>query len=220
MPRILQMADDFAERFAFEPSRIAGIVKALREAGLLKAGPRGKNAPDATALDAARILIGMMLRLKHEDVAEGVRLFGGFKPNPGDEHASSAPATFEGALAQALKTLSAEGAREDRSRLVYIKINRDYCYGQLHVAIRADDDDPRWDGEVDFDGIDHTISVRYLHPEFDASLANQLTPTAQLLAAWRRYRSGFHEEPVLHPSDLIDIAQVLAGHDPPLEPAN
>lgn len=219
MPRVLQMADDFAERFAFEPSRVAGIVKALREAGLIKAGPRGVNAPNATSLDAARILIGMMLRLKHEDVAEGVRLFGGFKPSDEDPNASRAPVVFEQVLATALDRLSIKGAREDSSRLLQISIERDHCFGSLIVDIRANDDDERWETDPEFDGNIETIEVRYFHPQFQESLANEATPTAELLAAWRRYRSGFHETPVLYHTDLLNIAQVLAGHEPPLEPA-
>lgn len=219
MPRVLQMADDFAERFAFEPSRVAGIVKALREAGLIKAGPRGVNAPNATSLDAARLLIGMMLRLKHEDVAEGVRLFGEFKPSADDRNAPRAPSIFENVLASALDRLSTEGARDDLSRMVQVSIDRDHCFGSLVIEVRADETDERWETDPEFDGRIETVEVRYYHPEFQESLANGASPTAELLAAWRRYRSGFHETPVLFHSDLLNIAQVLAGHEPPLEPA-
>lgn len=61
MPTINRLADHFAESFGIEASRSNGIARYLREAGMLSQGARGVNAPNATALDGARLLIGNML---------------------------------------------------------------------------------------------------------------------------------------------------------------
>ena len=215
MPRILQMAEDFAERFNFEPARVAGIVKALREGGLIKAGPRGVNAPDCTPLDAARILIAMMLRVRHEDVAEGVSLFGAMQVARGAlTNDAKAPESFEQSMAEIL----AFCGRDDTSWLdqadIKACIYRDTCTAETVLSIFAEDDDARWELD-DFDGVNERHGYLFLHPEFSASHAADNTPTPELLAAWRKYRSGFHEVPTLTRQDFFEIGQVLAGHQPP-----
>ena len=64
MPRVTDLCRDLAERFQFEESKVLGYSRVLREAGMLTTGARGVNAPDATSLDAARLLIVMMVRAK------------------------------------------------------------------------------------------------------------------------------------------------------------
>ncbi|WCT77512.1 hypothetical protein [Novosphingobium humi] len=235
MPRLSILADDFAERFNFEPSRVAGIVKALRDEprqegmeALIKAGPRGVNAPNATALDAARILIAMMLRVKHHEAPEAVRLFGAFPLGPilrndtpveqdkEQSYRAQAPVSCEDALAKALEFYGHEGAAEVDERNFTFSIHRDLASASVTVGIWAGDDDPRWESD-DFSGFDY-IEFRYLHPEFGPSIANGGELTPELRAAWRCYRSGFHEIPTLNSGDLAEIGQVIAGHLEPLRP--
>jgi len=214
MPRITELCEDFAERFAFEPSRVLGIAKALREAGLLKAGPRGKNAPDATALDAARILIGMMLRVKQDEVAEGVSLFGSFPANIKNLNGLNAPATFELAFAEILDRCATKGKEWYSNKGFEVKIIRDYSYASVFIAKLASDDDPRMDDD-DFYPVLAQNEFRYLHPEMLKIQPNDPLLHPDLLEGWRKYRSGFHEEPVLLNNDLREISEVLAGRIPP-----
>lgn len=216
MPRILEMCEDLAERFVFEPSKVAGIAKALREAGLIKAGPRGINAPAATPLDTARILIGMMLRVKLHEVAEGVRLFGGFETIDGGEvRIGPSPAcTFEGTLASILEYCMQIYDDSDRSQRQFldfdfsVSIIRDACVADISAGRLADEGE---DG--DSDGFTRRSDYRFIHPELRTSMERgELSP--EMRAAWQRYRSGFHESPMLLKSDLIAIGQVLAGHQP------
>jgi len=216
MPRILQLADDFAERFAFERTRVAGYVKALREAGRIKTGPHGVNAPNATTMDAARILIAMMLRPKLHEVAESVELFGKFKIIATDGKENEYPAHCEDALAKALEFYGNKAAQGDTSRFFTFRIHFDHAFATMTVSVWAGDDDPRLEDES-FSGFDE-VELRYLHPEFAPSLENGAELTPALRAAWRRYRSGFHEVPMLDSHDLAEIGQVIAGHIPPKRP--
>lgn len=77
--KIPKLALDYAARFNLDPVFVQGVARHLREAGLLSQGARGVNAPDATALDAARLLIPFMvggIAMKAKDAPEIVRDFG------------------------------------------------------------------------------------------------------------------------------------------------
>ena len=58
---------------------VALFARVLREAGLLTTGARGVNAPHMKAIDAARILIAMMVTEKPSRAAEAVRDFGALR---------------------------------------------------------------------------------------------------------------------------------------------
>jgi len=223
MPRISQLTDDFAERFNFEPSRVSQIAKALRadDAALIRSGPRGVNAPDATPLEAARLLIAMMLRVKHHEAAEGVKLFGGFRSlndQPVTIGGRSAE-SFEDAFALVLAYCGNEATPGEFNpffdRFEFsISIYRDTCSAEIHIGQWAEDQGEDEDAEPVFE---RQETYRFLHPEYGASLANNAQLTPELRAAWRRYRAGFREVPSLWKSDLIEIGQVLAGYAAPLE---
>lgn len=219
------MAEDFAERFAFEPSRVVGIVKALRDEGLIKTGPRGVNAHEATPTDAARILIAMMLRVRHQDAAEAVRLFGQMqtlKQEPvsiGGRKAES----FEAALATLLSYCMRPISNSDEAWSYFgrfdfsASIVRWYCHGRITLQRFADEDD---DGneleDTDESGIAETREFLFLHPavhDFDPE-SGKPTIEPSYFDDVRRYRAGFHEVPHLLREDIIAIGQVLAGHRP------
>jgi hypothetical protein len=58
-----------------EPT-VSGAFRALRENGLMTSGARGVNAPDMTDLDAARILIAMLVNERPAYAERSVRDFG------------------------------------------------------------------------------------------------------------------------------------------------
>ena len=77
--KIPKLALDYAARFNLDPVFVSGVARYLREAGLLSQGARGVNAPDATPLDAARLLIPFMvggIAMKAKDAPEIVKDFG------------------------------------------------------------------------------------------------------------------------------------------------
>lgn len=214
MPRISQLTQDFAERFAFEPSRVAQIAKALRMDGLIQSGPRGVNAPDASPLDAARLLIGMMLRVKNHEVSDGVRLFGRFELWDRADPKHGAAVACEDMLVKVLEICGHEDEPSNAERQFRFIINRDLAIAKVIVSTWAGDDHPMAEDD-EFDGFNH-FEFRYLHPEFGQSVIERKA-SPELRKAWRLYRSGFHEEPMLSNEDLLEIGQVIAGHTPPLE---
>lgn len=219
MPRILELCDDFAERFAFEPSKVAGIAKTLRDAGLIKAGPRGVNAPPATTLDAVRILLAMMLRVKHHEAAEAVRLFGSFVPVTGEAfQIGGRPAeNFEEGFVRILDWCAFPFDDSDKASDYFgphnfeISILRDHVMAQITILRdKFDEEGNEVEPEERIFG--------FCHPEYGdfekAIKEGRTVSTANTRNAMRRYRSGFHEVPNLRREDLIAIAQVIAGHQP------
>lgn len=55
---------------------VSGAFRVLREGGLMTSGARGVNAPDMTDLDAARMLIAMLVNERPAYAESGVRDFG------------------------------------------------------------------------------------------------------------------------------------------------
>jgi len=214
MPRITELCNHLADRFRFEESKVQGYARILREAGLLTTGARGVNAPDATALDAARLLIAMMLRAKKDDAAEAVKLFGSFQPvviGP-----SETPGGTERLLgnrcddAVAMILVAASKIEPDQTfqRRFDFSITRDLAYASITVGTWAGDDDPRQELD-DFSGWD-SCEFRFLHSEF-INRAPEDGPSDELVATWNHYRSGFHEVPQVFNEDLIAIGQFIAG---------
>lgn len=207
MPRVTELCTFLADRFHFEESKVLGYARILREAGLLTSGARGVNAPSATALDAARLLIAMMLRAKKDDAATAVQLFGSFKGKPMGEDAMPVGtqrlvgAACENALADILTAAAEATPEQTQNRQIVFSIVRDRAYVSILVTTWPDDEQAEEPDEFEF---------RFFHPEFAARDPEQ-GPTDALVEAWNRYRSGFYEIPVLYSPDLIAIGQFVAG---------
>lgn len=75
-----------------EEKTIRMIVRYLREAGLFTTGARGVNAPNITALDAARVFIAHMASPSPSKAVKDVQYFGALKP---DLRATHTDFTFE-----------------------------------------------------------------------------------------------------------------------------
>ncbi|MGQ2941563.1 MAG: hypothetical protein ACT6Q7_14065 [Blastomonas fulva] len=208
MPRITELCNHLADRFRFEESKVQGYARILREAGLLTTGARGVNAPDATPLDAARLLIAMMLRAKKDDAAEAVKLFGSFTGkamSPGDLPRGTEPlvsARCEDALAKIITAYGQADVDRASSRNFTFSIVRDLAFASIEVETwPADDDTREYPDEYEF---------RFFHPEF-ANRPPEQGPSEELLSAWKHYRSGFHEVPTLFCNDLQEIGLLIAG---------
>lgn len=211
MPRLSALIEDFAERFAFEPTKVASLARQLREAGQLTQGARGVNAPNATALDAARLLLAMMLNCRLPNVVEDVTVVGGFVPVGGATFSDVfAPGTLESALCGLIEYFGLDPV-EDEDTARYDGFEADMRltpYRALaHVSIRRwSDDKEDWDDRA----------VVFSHPsiaEFD--LTTTFALPGEYVAALRRFPAGFNQEPSLDHRALLAIGQIVAGHQPP-----
>ncbi|MBY0620810.1 hypothetical protein [Sphingomonas ursincola] len=207
MPRVTELCTFLADRFHFEESKVLGYARILREAGLLTTGPRGKNAPDATTLDAARLLLAMMLRAKKDDAATAVELFGSFKGKAISDGTMPqgtqrlVGAACENALADILTAAAEASPEQIENRQLVFSIVRDLAYVSILVTTWPDDEQAEEPQEFEF---------RFFHPEFAARDPEQ-GPTDALVAAWNQYRSGFYEVPILQSQDLVAIGQFIEG---------
>jgi hypothetical protein len=126
--KIPQLVSDYALRFNLEPVLVAGVARYLREAGLLSQGGRGVNAPDATPLDAARLLIPFMVggvAMKAKDAPDVVRDFGNLTHSRTflldretgrdviQHDQTTPPATLEQAIAKIIEELHGEETRQN-----------------------------------------------------------------------------------------------------------
>lgn len=71
-----------ADTFAVEGKTVTVYARALKEAGLLTTGARGVNAPDMTALDAARMTIALLACDGPSQAVERVQRFGQLQYSP------------------------------------------------------------------------------------------------------------------------------------------
>lgn len=76
MARLSDLVLDLAAVLRMEATTINTYARHLREAGLLSQGGRGVNAAHVTALDAARLLIALMVDGYAKDAPQIVRDFG------------------------------------------------------------------------------------------------------------------------------------------------
>lgn len=75
MPRVTQLVSDLAARFGLDERTLAGKARALREAGMLTSGAHGVNAPRATFMDGARLLLAMLADGKSVAVVQDVEAY-------------------------------------------------------------------------------------------------------------------------------------------------
>jgi hypothetical protein len=81
MPRVTQLVSDLAARFGLDERTLAGKARALREAGMLTSGGHGVNAPDASYLDGARLLLAVLADGKTVAAVDDVQAFAGLPLN-------------------------------------------------------------------------------------------------------------------------------------------
>lgn len=222
--KIPKVALDYAARFNLDPVFVQGVARHLREAGLLSQGARGVNAPDATGLDAARLLIPFMvggIAMKAKDAPEIVRDFGElrhvrtFKYDadkqcdviaPDDESAPPA-LTLEDAIAHILTSLQ---DNDFRNQLLFSDPTVDFEAGLfvqdacLTAKIVAGD----------FTFLYHPESYR-AHVEAELGALSQGSNAPKPMA-WlpSRYRSSMHGERQMSFAQLAAISDVIAGKRP------
>ena len=99
MPKLSDLVHDIAVVFRIDEKTVATYARHLREAGLLSQGGRGRHAANATALDAARLLIAMSVPGHAKDSPEAVADFGGlvmYQASEADERPKLRIAVFLG----------------------------------------------------------------------------------------------------------------------------
>ncbi|TIX16224.1 MAG: hypothetical protein E5V46_03345 [Mesorhizobium sp.] len=95
MPSIGEFTRSFAAITGTDFGSVLKIQRLLRDAGLLTSGARGVNAPDLTPLDAARMLIAILVTDKPSLAAAAVTEFGQL---PWADNGTSETPTTEGAV--------------------------------------------------------------------------------------------------------------------------
>lgn len=222
--KIPKLALDYAARFNLDPVFVQGVARHLREAGLLSQGARGVNAPDATGLDAARLLIPFMvggIAMKAKDAPEIVRDFGKlrhvrtFKYDADQQRdviapdADSAPPalTLEDAIAHILNCLQDS---DFRNQILSTDPTVDFGAG-LFVQ------DARLTAKIvagDFTFLYHPESFRAHGAATHAALSQG--NDAPMPMAWlpARYRSSMHGERQMDFAQLAAISDVIAGKRP------
>jgi hypothetical protein len=103
MASVPNFAKQLAAYLGLEEPYVVGVARYLREDGLLTQGARGRNAPEATPLDAARLLIALLCGGKANRATNTVRLFGSFEASDFAGSQFSEAANFENALARAIE---------------------------------------------------------------------------------------------------------------------
>lgn len=210
MPRLSGLMEDFAQRFSFEPTKVASLARPMREAGLLTQGARGVNAPMATTMDAARLLIAMMLDTKIATVAADVELIGSFRPIDGQQFSDVfAPKTLDECLAGILEYTGRHEEQHLDGFVSYFRIKpyvgmAEVMIGYIREAEEGDDGDE--------DGlIERTKLVHFVHPDIDQP---SLDLPESYWEAMKRFPTGFYQEPELRTRELIAIGQIVADREP------
>ncbi len=210
MPRLSALIEDFATRFNFEPTKVTSLARTLREAGRLTQGARGVNAPSATSLDAARLLIAMMLNCRIPTVVEDVALVGGFTPLSGAKFSDAfAPETLEAAISGLIDYYGLEAADAEQAgrydgfqASVRLIPHRGLAYATLG----------KWDEAAENWKLHE---VGFSHPTLaGADLSTLRDLPEEYLATLRRFPAGFNQEPELDSGALFAVGQIVAGHQP------
>lgn len=211
MPRLSVLIDDFAERFSFEQTKLTNLARSLREAGLITSGARGVHAPPATPLDAARLLIAMMLGSKLPTVVEDVRLVGSFTAlDPSKFTPVFAPETLEDGLATLISYAgSAPDRHFDDLALLGFELEPYAALGAIEIMYAREANE---DEEGDEDGliIRHT-RIAFTHPDVRAS-ENGPLPEAYIAAA-KRFPTGFYQKPEIRKDNLIAVGKLVMSAD-------
>ncbi|WP_234050738.1 MULTISPECIES: hypothetical protein [unclassified Xanthobacter] len=83
-----QLVKAIAEATGVPEATVAVYTRVLRESGLITSGARGVNAPKMTTLDAARVLLAMIITDKPSRAAEAVSDFGSLRSSQFTPHQS------------------------------------------------------------------------------------------------------------------------------------
>jgi hypothetical protein len=83
MATSIAMAKLLAAATGISPQTLLVEVRRLGEANQISRGGRGKNAPEMSPLDTARMLIGLLTSERPEDMPKGVRAFGSLRTTAG-----------------------------------------------------------------------------------------------------------------------------------------
>lgn len=213
MPRVSTLVEDFSGRFNFEPTKVASLARALREAGLLTQGARGVNAPKATVSDAARLLLAMMLDCKIATVAQDVSLFESFKPvNSAKFSDTFAPQTLGECLAGLIDYFGSTKWVNLDGFNAWVRL-KPYV-GMVEVGI-SQIRDAEENEQGDDDGlIERDAIVTFVHPDITMEALEEEALPLTYTSALTRFPTGFYQEPELRTRELLAIGQIVAERQP------
>ena len=180
----------------------------MREADLLTSGARGVNAPEATARDAVRIVLAMMLDTSLASVAADVKLFGSLKPVNAEKFSDAfAPTTLEDAMVVIVEEFMRRSADDVKTftasvRLVPYIITATVKIGDIWDARDGERGD-------EFGIMEKTKSIEFCHPAVDDITEADLAPVYHRDSA--RFPRRFWQAPELHANELAMIGAIVSG---------
>lgn len=162
MPTVPKLASDLAVRFGLDDRTVSGLARALREAGYLTAGAHGVNAPPATSLDGARLLLAVLLDCKTVGVVREFDRVHGLELN---KHGDTFDGRADEAVALLLDALASGGASagsvEVLSAPLRVTARAMFENGGHHEMVFDNLDKPDFSiaKYEQFDGIQKTLKV-------------------------------------------------------------
>jgi hypothetical protein len=226
MPRVSEIADDFAERFGIEPQRARHIARTLRECGKLTTGARGRNAPAATSLDAARLLIGMMLvwRPVARTCLDVERIGNWTTRNEGNFRTSKHFDTFEQGLANLFNEVS---KYQSHGVIPYgISVSISPAVGSARIDIFPTDDHSIEGSNLDAESIkdmwpnlESYVFINKKLGEIDYTSDTEILAIRHLLKDqsteyYADFRTGFNLTPEVGCKEIFAVSKVVAGEKP------
>ncbi|GAK34603.1 hypothetical protein AQ1_02502 [alpha proteobacterium Q-1] len=223
MVLISSVVKELSEMSKIEETSVATYARALREAGLLSQKGRGRGAAHATPLDAARLLIALMVGGKVKDSPQAVRDFGKMRCT---EHLHNKEMNWKDTSLQFLCGVPNEhiyeeaiaaiiegfGVREFQEKL---KAETEKTKSPYLPVIMALIQDTKLQGQVIIGNYRYSYQVtEFIDVKHNSinDLENYDEDVAERwLAILERYSSGINREAEVGTPQFINIGQVLAG---------
>lgn len=110
-----QAAHAFSDLFSLPLTRVQSTCRYLREAGFVRSGARGVNAPHLADIEVVRILIALMATESPRDAVERCEYFASLPVEPSRCRMSAEKAeTFKGRTAEDILSALLKGMREGK----------------------------------------------------------------------------------------------------------
>ncbi len=169
----------------------------MREGGLLTTGARGVNAPQATTLDAARLLIAMMLNSKLPTVVEDVKLIGQFVPlRPEKLPAGFKPDTLENGLALLIDYAAKMDANGVKMESIAFRLQPYKAMANIEIV----------------KGKGKSVSIDLSLPDVRKWVISGPFPDTYR-EAYSRFPVGFYQEPMITEKELVLVGKLVMGSD-------
>ncbi|MCI4653888.1 hypothetical protein [Sphingomonas aquatilis] len=206
MPTVPVLVDGLAGAFGFERSKAKSLSRYMREADLLTSGARGVNAPPATARDAVRVLLAMMLDTSLALVSDDVKLFGSLKPVDGEAFSLAfAPSNLEDAMVTIVERFMTRSVDDAKTFNASVRVVPYLITASVSISYLWDAG-PNGDGD-EYGMIERAKAVEFMHP--DIHEISEAPLPQSYMDATARFPRKFWQAPELRSHELAFIADLL-----------